>query len=408
MQRLGGVVILMQQVLDRIAFLVGDKENLEKSASIATKEPFNCEVIDFLQSLSRKIMGIKEAKAYSDLYTFAFWIRKSSMNELKTNLYKKDNLIRYGRGLAFHIAPSNVAVNFAYSLAVGLITGNANVVRIPSKEYRQVDIIVNAINDLLSDFENIRPYINLVRYERDKEINDYLSWISDIRIIWGGDKTIADIRNSEIRARTTEITFADRFSLAVIDSDLYMKLEDKAGLARDFYNDTYLSDQNACTSPRLIVWMGNCIEKARDKFWEEEYKLIKQYSLQPVMAVNKVNKLMLLAMDNYDAKLVSNFDNRLICVKVSRLDAALMNYKESCGFFFEYNCQDISELREICSDKGCQTVAYLGDREAIVKLLELGIKGIDRIVKIGHTMDFNMIWDGYDLINNMTRIIYLD
>ena len=85
-----------------------------------------------------------------------------------------------------------------------------------------------------------------------------------------------------------------------------------------------------------------------------------------------------------------------------------MNYKESCGFFFEYNCQDISELREICSDKGCQTVAYLGDREAIVKLLELGIKGIDRIVKIGHTMDFNMIWDGYDLINNMTRIIYLD
>jgi hypothetical protein len=29
--------------------------------------------------------------------------------------------------------------------------------------------------------------------------------------------------------------------------------------------------------------------------------------------------------------------------------------------------------------------------------------GIDRIVPIGKTTDFNLIWDGYDLINVLSR-----
>ena len=38
-------------------------------------------------------------------------------------------------------------------------------------------------------------------------------------------------------------------------------------------------------------------------------------------------------------------------------------------------------------------------------LLTSGIKGIDRVVPIGKTMDFDFIWDGYDLISQLTRII---
>ena len=41
--------------------------------------------------------------------------------------------LRMGRGVVFHIAPSNVAVNYAYSFAVGFVLGNANLVRLPSR-----------------------------------------------------------------------------------------------------------------------------------------------------------------------------------------------------------------------------------------------------------------------------------
>jgi len=37
-----------------------------------------------------------------------------------------------------------------------------------------------------------------------------------------------------------------------------------------------------------------------------------------------------------------------------------------------------------------------------------GIHGVDRIVPIGHTMDFDLVWDGYNLVERLTRNIQLN
>lgn len=41
-------------------------------------------------------------------------------------------------------------------------------------------------------------------------------------------------------------------------------------------------------------------------------------------------------------------------------------------------------------------------------LLTAGINGVDRVVPIGKTMDFDFIWDGYNLSERMTRIISIN
>lgn len=64
------------------------------------------------------------------------------------------------------------------------------------------------------------------------------------------------------------------------------------------------------------------------------------------------------------------------------------------------------ELADIISDK-CQTVGYIGEKEFIRPLLEAGLDGIDRVVPVGKTMDFDFIWDGYNLFTEMTRLISL-
>jgi hypothetical protein len=79
-----------------------------------------------------------------------------------------------------------------------------------------------AINKALENHENIKPYIALIKYGHSAETNRYLSSIADVRVIWGGDETIREIREFSLKPRATEITFADRYSLAVIDSDTYM------------------------------------------------------------------------------------------------------------------------------------------------------------------------------------------
>ena len=57
------------------------------------------------------------------------------------------------------------------------------------------------------------------------------------------------------------------------------------------------------------------------------------------------------------------------------------------------------------NDNRAQTIGYLGDRVIFDKLINLGVKGVDRIVPIGKTMDFDFIWDGYNLFDSFTRKI---
>lgn len=38
-------------------------------------------------------------------------------------------------------------------------------------------------------------------------------------------------------------------------------------------------------------------------------------------------------------------------------------------------------------------------------VLENQLYGIDRIVPIGHITDFDLVWDGYDLIRTLSRVV---
>lgn len=411
MRKLGGAVIPMQtssnpDVLNKVSFLVGGAEKAVELPDTPSMIPFNDTVIDFLNEVSKNLMKNPESRPYSDVITLGFWIRRASTIKQKERFEQTDGNSHLGRGVAFHIAPSNVPVNFAYSLVSGLLCGNANVVRVPTKVFPQVSLIAKAINQALDSFEVMRPYIFLVRYERDKEVNDFFSSVADVRIVWGGDNTIAELRRSPLPPRSTEITFADRYSLAVIDSDKYLAIEDKNRVAQDFYNDTFFSDQNACTSPRIIIWTGSQIEKAKHVFWKNEHELVKsKYQFQAIQGVNKLTSSYLVSVAFPGCKIEPHDDNLIIRVKVPHLSNSLMDYKDNSGFFFEYDCTDIMELQKLCNNKRCQTLSYIGDSEQFIELIEYGIKGIDRIVPIGKTMDFDLIWDGYNLYSLLTRII---
>ena len=172
--------------------------------------------------------------------------------------------------MIFHITPSNIPTNFAYSLIFGLLTGNSNIVKVPSNKFHEVDIICSVINLILKNkkFRKIKDRILILRYKNNDSLTREISLKCDARIIWGGDKTINSIRKFELNERAREITFSDRYSICVINLNklplnnisIYKKL------ALDFYNDTYLVDQNACSSPHLIIWYGKNNMKKRNYF----------------------------------------------------------------------------------------------------------------------------------------------
>ena len=171
-------------------------------------EPFSNEVVLYLNDLSKILYKDARTRVYPDVSTFAFFIRKSNLFLLKKE-YSNSDINRLGRGIVFHIAPSNVPVNFAYSMVAGLLAGNINVIRIPSKSFDQVKIIADAISELskLKNHKKISDKIILVSYPRNDIATSFFSKICDVRVIWGGDDTIKQIRESEIPPRSFDLTF---------------------------------------------------------------------------------------------------------------------------------------------------------------------------------------------------------
>jgi len=386
-----------------LQYVVGNAEYAMGLNEIKPMKIFDNRVVDFLSELSKMLM--KSNRMYSDVITFGYWCRRASViNESR----KYEGELRLGKGVAFHIAPSNVPVNFAYSLVSGLLAGNANVVRIPSKDFPQVNIICDVVRELLDEkFSDLAPYILLVRYGHEKAITDAFSSLCSVRVIWGGDATIKNIRESELHARANEITFADRHSLAVIDADEYLKIEDKERVAQEFYNDTYFSDQNACTSPVIIIWLGKDKNKAKTEFWRHAHDLVKEkYELAPVQTVGKLTELFITAT-NIDVKRVkdniTDVDELIYRIEVKDL-SRVIQHKYNSGFFFEYNADDLSEILPLCTEN-CQTITYCGISKEVIEnfIVNSAPRGVDRVVPMGKSMDFSLIWDGHDLIREMSR-----
>ena len=237
--------------------------------------PFDALICAFLDDLNSELRKSKEAVVFPDVMSFAFWCRKSNIGKLKKK--HANDEVRIGVGNVFHITPSNVPVNFAFSFVFGLLSGNANVVRVPSKDFPQTGIICGAIDRVLADerYVRIKESNAFVRYERGGVATDEFSRDCNARIIWGGDLAIREIRKSPVPERCVEIAFADRYSFCVMDAPSVLAL-DEHGLQRLgewFYNDTYLMDQNACSSPHLLVWLGRDKESAQKRFWEQDLLL---------------------------------------------------------------------------------------------------------------------------------------
>ena len=99
-------------------------------------------------------------------------------------------------------------------------------------------------------------------------------------------------------------------------------------------------------------------------------------------------------------------DNLIWRVELKDISEDVCNYRCNCGYFFEYKASSLPELSKILFDK-YQTLSYYGfQKEDLSKIItQIRPSGIDRIVPIGKTTDFSLTWNGYNLIDTLSREI---
>lgn len=250
-----------------------------------------------------------------------------------------------------------------------------------------------------------------MRYPADSSATLELSRIADARMIWGGDKTVLKIKSLETKPKCVDITFADRYSLCVLDGKAVESASDDAlnRLSDDFYNDTYLMDQNACSSPQMILWLNDS-EYARKRFWDAVFCVAKKkYLLQAAVSVDKYTQLTQDSIDSAEnIKFFEKKENLLYRVELMSLNKDVQFKRGHGGYFYEHSLANWDELFDIVSEK-YQTITYFGiDAEELrSKIVTNRLRGIDRIVPIGKAMDIGPMWDGYDIIRMLSRKINL-
>ena len=370
--------------------------------------PFDPLALDFLEVLSTALCS--EHGGWEELAALGFWCRRSHMEALARR--HESPFPRLGRGLIFHVAPSNVPAMFAYTFAIGLLAGNANMVRLSTRrgeiEARLCTLLGQVLD--LPRFAPVKARSCFLSYGRDDSITAGFLSQCDGRVVWGGDATVEAVGRAPMPPHAVTVSFPNRWSLALLGQTALSDLSpsELAALAHRFYNDTYLMDQNACSSPQLVVWLVDGGEATvRRRWWEAlAAEAGGRYPMGPFQAARKYERFCVSAMTGPTATLERYGGNLVYVSRLAARPTAPIEWKGGFGLFFETEIQDLRQLLPLLSPK-TQTLSCggLDPRQTAAFLAAHHARGVDRVVPVGQAMEMDTVWDGRDMIAELSRII---
>lgn len=416
-ERMRGETMIVRQLVPRTESVELDTvvQSLSEAPCLS---PFSEELTSMFDNLSHALFSDSQAKRFPELQALAFFIRLSAIRSLRKDFMEsgqRPDLVRVPCGRVFHIAPGNVDTLFVYSWFLSAITGNTNIIRLSQRASPPTSIILRLLNQVLTGCEDdLRRSVVMVSYGHEEEITKAISQSVDLRVIWGGDRSIDAIRAASLPVHARELVFPDRYSIALLSSSAYLDSDEdtKLRLLHDFFNDSYWFDQAACSSPRQIFFLGERGKAASDLFQSglQEELVRRNFQLEAGAAVEKLTDLYDCLLEVPVKKLHYN-TNELAVMELNMSDletTSLPTMHASRGSFYCSVVNSIDELGPLLTRK-VQTLTYFGiEPEQLYDFArKVNGRGIDRIVPIGQALSFDRFWDGLDLLSEFTRLVHI-
>jgi len=375
-----------------------------------TEEPFSDSRILFVTELGKALR--ESGEGFPEILALAFWMRKSELIRLREGYNSSiQSELSVPQGTVFHIPPANVDTLFVYTFVLSVLAGNRNIVRLSSRQTLQSNLLIKTLNRVLAKHPSISDATSMILYGHDSEITATISAACDVRVVWGGDLAVSEIRKVPLPPHASELTFPDRFSMAAIDIQKYLSLKDegKLLLVEKFYNDSYWFDLLGCSSSRLIIWIGQKnYSYATQDFSTKLLDVIraKGYVADTAASIAK----MVYALGSAVSHEVTSYlhpTNELTIVDVATFPDIRGSFC-GAGLFHQLRLDSLANIIAHIR-RTDQTLAAFGfDREELLTFAkELRGRGIDRIVPFGSALQFNKIWDGYDLLSEFTRKVFI-
>jgi hypothetical protein len=371
-------------------------------------------VADFLAGFARRLLTPGGVRRFPELASLGFFLRRAELQRALDRLRGDAGGLRFPRGLVFHVPPANVDTIFVYSWALSALAGNRNVVRISPRAGGAAQLALEALNETLADADPaVGRTQRMVTYGHDDATTAALSAACDLRVVWGGDRSVTEVRRHSLAPRARDLTFPDRTSFAAISVAGWQQASEAARCqaAEGFFNDAYWFDQAACASPRALFWVGDGgdAREASTEFFAHLRAVLdaRGHVTEPAMAVQKRVAAYGAAADGLvgSIRMLGNEIAVLDLIQAATLPGGWMG----AGTFLQATVAGLDVLAVVAGPKD-QTCSYFGFApDELGRLARgLGARGVDRIVPFGSALAFSAVWDGDDLLAEFTRVTTLE
>lgn len=369
-------------------------------------------MLDFLDAVGLRLRSPAIARRHPELGPLGAYLRRSHLGAELTRLEAGRRLLHFPLGLVFHVAPGNADTVFVYSWALAALAGNSNVVRVSDRGGEATQAVLSVLVEVL---EHTDPIVaatqRIVSYDhRDEAATMELSAACDLRVLWGGDQAIREIRRWPLRPSARDLTFPNRSSFAVLSAAAFLAADapERKRTVEWFHSDAYLFGQAACASPGTIFWIGGetVTASAQASFLELLAHTVEVRGplADAAMAIQKHVATYGLAAEGIadDVRFIGN------ALAVVRLVPPVRPPRRwlGTGTFAQARLDSLDELAPLLRRQD-QTLTYFGFTadEMMSFAQRLGGRGIDRIVPFGRALEFSTVWDGYDLLRQFTRLV---
>lgn len=364
-----------------------------------------------LAGVADRLLRDRAMAANPAIQSFAFFTRKGALQAMKAAFTDEipKGALAFGRGIAFHLPPANVDTLFLYSWAISYLAGNVNVVRLPSEVPPAVAAVLDA---LLAALEMEGEPDLFLHYKADEATNRALSAESDARLVWGGDAKAALFGAYPVRMGGKTLDFSDRFSFCALDGAALAAMSEASlgALAKRFANDVFVFGQMACSSPHVLYVRGDrpAHGSAVARFLAEADAAAsaREDRVPASHAVQKFVDACLLAATEAVERVV-RLSNETTVVRMAPEGLPLKPVVGG-GFISVQFVEVLGDLLPLISESS-QTMTHAGfEAESLSRFAaEAGPRGLCRIVPVGQALQFDRLWDGYDLLGELTRLIVL-
>ncbi|MCA9246772.1 MAG: hypothetical protein KDA42_06640 [Planctomycetales bacterium] len=306
------------------------------------------------------------------------------------------------RGVVTHWIAGNVPLLGMFSWALSALLGNANVLRMSSRQDPMLVQLIDQLADLSDCGQSMAERTVVVRCDRDDEAaHRSLSECADARVAWGGKEAVEAIRALPARWDCEDIVLGPRVSLAVVDPAL---ITDK--IVTRLATDIAYFDQLACSSPQCI-FVKSADDASVEKFvqafvpaFERQSRAIArhtldfaetyQISLDRTRVLVEGGELWRDQQTQWTVAVVPELHREIVCANRFVQIVPFREFDEVCRQIPQ-NIQTIITLLNADDTNSFTTAAALC--------------GVCRFPRPGEGNNFEIPWDGIALASRLTRWI---